>query len=257
MKAKVVLAIWVALVMMGLAGSTLISADAPPISLWYETDEIAGTYTDLTLQRDFAPGGSKYLANGDFHAWDDDAPAGWTLYRAERGGHDVHWSRVVWGNASGAADYALSLLVRDSHRYYGGAYGAACVGLDVPKEGDYWVTLHTTAWGSESIPYNSVAWYAITRYYRPWYIEESDWRELYAEPLSCRNSAGQCGFTARRELVHIVPGDTLCLQAGMKFREYNAWTVWVWDDITVVATDSGATGFVEEGTVKWKAGVAR
>jgi hypothetical protein len=33
----------------------------------------------------------------------------------------------------------------------------------------------------------------------------------------------------------------------MKFREYNAWTLWVWDDISVTAAGNGAPGFVDEG----------
>ncbi len=239
-----------------LSGAAGVRAEGPPISLWYDTAQVSGEYTDLTLSRDFAAG-TGHVANGDFHAWGKYGPTDWTLYTAERGGHDVRWAKVRWGGPPESPDYALSLLVRDSHRYYGGAYGAVCTELDVPREGDYWVTLHTTAWGSETIPYNSVAWYAITKYYRPWYVPDSAWRELYADPLSCRNAAGQCEFTARRELVHIVPGDTLCLQAGMKFREYNAWTLWVWDDISVTAAGNGAPGFVDEGSVQWTPAAAR
>lgn len=251
-------ALVIALLLLGMCvfGVTGARAEGPPINLWYDLDQITGEYTDLTLSRDFAAG-TGYVDNGDFDTWGKYGPTDWTLYTAQRGGHDVRWAKVRWGGSPEAPDYALSLLVRDSHRYYNGAYGAACTELNVPREGDYWVTIHTTAWGSETIPYNSVAWYAITQYYRPWYVPESAWRELYADPLSCRNGAEQCGFTARRELVHIAPGDTLCLQAGMKFREYNAWTLWVWDDIAVAAATDGASGFVNEGSVTWTAGIAR
>jgi hypothetical protein len=139
-----------------LSGAAGVRAEGPPISLWYDTAQVSGEYTDLTLSRDFAAG-TGHVANGDFHAWGKYGPTDWTLYTAERGGHDVRWAKVRWGGPPESPDYALSLLVRDSHRYYGGAYGAVCTELDVPREGDYWVTLHTTAWDRRLSP--TTAWH--------------------------------------------------------------------------------------------------
>ena len=241
-------------------------ADAPPGQTtrhYKPSNSTEATYQDISAQRDFIhqAGGATYVLNGAFDDWSDGLPVDWKLYSHAPKGHELRWSKVDLSNGGSGEDqnYALGLFIRNVHRRRDPAFGAACVKLNVLNKGDYWVTIHTAAWGNENIPYNSMAWYAISTSKNPQDIGASTWRELYPNPHSCRNSETRCDFLARKEVVHIAPKSYLCLQAGLKFDEYNAWTMWIWDDISITDLSSplGESGFLDDGDVEWQPSAIR
>ena len=119
--------------------------------------------------------------------------------------------------------------------------------------GTYWIQVHVTAWQHNvKSPYNSVAWYGFGT--SDDYSSVSEWRELFPDTFACDN-AGICNYLARKESVHINPGDYFHLRMGMKFPDHNAWTTFVVDDISVSDFSDGTkvdvTGFLDEGDIKW------
>jgi len=256
-KRQVILAaMWVFVSMVSVRA---VQAGTPPGEGFYfrKAWDLDGLYADIAVERPFAnldPDGA-YIQNGAFDMWPaDELPTGWTLYSYERVGKELHWAQVDLSMADGQPNYALGLFVRNIHRRYAPIYGAACTLLNVSIADDYWVSVHTSAWGIETIPYNSVAWYAITTSKNPRDVEFFEWRELSADLLSCRNGDEKCAFVARKETVYIEPNSYLCVRAGMKFREYNAWTMWVWDDISITDATGGygVNNFIAAGTLTWK-----
>jgi hypothetical protein len=136
-------------------------------------------------------------------------------------------------------------------------YGITYSPLSVSRAGDYWVVVHATAWGQgdEAVRHNSEAWYAIYPTSDPTAVPESAWRELYPDSRVCVNGAGFCNILARKETVHIEPGSYIFLRGEMKFTDWQAWTVFGWDDIAIWdmegTTLHGPDSWVDDGDVTW------
>jgi len=197
--------------------------------------------------------------NGDFSAWEDDGnPLGWKLYTKNPGRGEVRWVRVDLANSAaqneGRHNYALGLFVRSIQRRKSApGYGVARTRLNNNKAGYYWVTVHITAWGTKRTPYNSVAWYA-TSPDREWQdLPDSAWRELYPDELVCANDAERCAYLSRQETVYLEPKSYLFLKGEMKYPVWQAWTVWVWDDVSVVELSQPEflSGWIADGVVTW------
>ncbi|RMF30188.1 MAG: hypothetical protein D6759_12410 [Chloroflexi bacterium] len=218
-------------------------------------------YKDTKADLDFVggvgtAGGASYVRNGAFDEWMADAPKYWTLETTAPTGSEVHWAKADYADPNarneGRHNYALALFVRNTAAA-APAYGIAHTELGVSKGGYYWVTVHVTAWGANRTPYNSVAWYAIYPTGDPGKVPESAWRELYPDTEVCANKMEQCNHLARKETVYIEPGSHLFLKGAMKFPVFQAWTVWAWDDISVLdlTQPESMSGWIAEGVVTW------
>jgi hypothetical protein len=213
-----------------------------------ETSEITGSATRNNA--------ANYVRNGDFEEWQADNPSYWSLSTRERG-REIRWEKVDLADSNARSNdghnYALGLFIRSNNKRKRSTYGTARTKLDINTRGPYQVTVHTTAWGKNQLPYNFVAWYAIYPTKNAADVPSSAWRELYPNALVCDNESERCPFVARQETVVIEPGSYLFLRGMLKFREWQAWAMWVWDDISVVgaAQQGPADASRQESHASW------
>jgi hypothetical protein len=258
MKVRLVYALMLAVALCAvMAGPAL--ADAPVV-----------TYDDTEATTDFvhkAGVGGEYVRNGAFDDWaeSDGMPIGWKQYVYNPAG-EIHWAKMDYADprasAAGNPNYALGLFVHSTGTEAPG-YGITYSPLAVSQAGDYWVVVHATAWGQydDAVRHNSEAWYAIYPTDDPTAVPESAWRELYPDSHVCENHSGFCNNLARKEVVHIEPGSYIFLRGEMKFPDWQAWTVFGWDDIAIWDLE-GTTlhtpdSWVDDGDVTWDPQVTR
>lgn len=173
--------------------------------------------------------------------WRDNT-AGWTAGRL----HEV--DLALPANPDGINN-AMGWFIQHSGAKEGGYYAGAYQQLTrIPTPGLYYVSISTTAFSDgKTGPYNSVAWYAISDSANP--AEVTDWRELFADQFVCDNGDGICNYVGRDETVTINPGQYFHLKVGRKFPEFLGWTMFIIDDISIVAADGTAT--TENGFFNW------
>ncbi len=128
--------------------------------------------------------------------------------------------------------------------YYAGAYQQL---TRIPVAGLYYVSVSATAFSDgKTGPYNSMAWYSIGE--SPTAASVTDWRELFADQFVCDNCRhASATSSVSDETVTIKPGQYFHVaMVGRKFPEFFGWTMFVIDDITIVAADgtlNTANGF--------------
>ncbi len=132
---------------------------------------------------------------------------------------------------------AMGWFIQHSGAKEGGYYAGAVQQLTrIPVEGLYYVSISVTAFeDGKTGPYNSMAWYAISD--SPNASEVTDWRELYPDQYVCSNGDAVCNYVGRDETVPIKPGQYFHVMVGRKFPEFFGWTMFVIDDISIVAAD--------------------
>jgi hypothetical protein len=106
----------------------------------------------------------------------------------------------------------------------------------IPAPGYYFVSLSEAIWDSGEIPYNSIAWYAISAEADPANVPAADWREMDPYPWQCQ-AGSACNYAGRDETLWIEPGYTFHIRVMVKFPQFNTWAFFLIDDITVVAAD--------------------
>lgn len=210
------------------------------------------------------------ISNGDFSLWSGGKPEFWEVWAnpSETGWETAHLAQEDLAILSSAdVNYGMGMFVRNiggNGPYYVGASQK----LDqIPEAGNYWVTIHGTMFGDYEFfdafnvrftesAYNSVAWYGIGDSDDPTSVTE--WRELQFTPWSggtipCHNEDSKCVYVARSETVEIAPNQYFHIKAGHKFGHFNYWTLFTFDDISIVAADdSGLTdGRRTDGTIYW------
>ncbi len=171
-----------------------------------------------------------------------DTTAGWTAGRLHE------FDLALPANPDGINN-AMGWFIQHSGASSGGYYAGAHQQLTrIPASGLYYVSVSLTAFeDGKTGPYNSVAWYAISDEENPALVTE--WKELYPDQYVCDNGAGRCNYVGRDETVSINPGQHFHVQVGRKFPEFFGWTMFVIDDISIVAAD-GTTG-TENGFFNW------
>ncbi|HEY1409412.1 MAG TPA: hypothetical protein VF434_10735 [Promineifilum sp.] len=194
------------------------------------------------------------IENGDFTEWGTalgpsdpwtfwrDTTAGWTAGRLHE------FDLALPANPDGINN-AMGWFIQHSGAKSGGYYAGAYQQLnEIPVSGLYYVSVSTTAFSDgKTGPYNSVAWYAISDSSDPSGV--TDWRELFPDTLVCANSAGVCNYVGRDETVNINPGQYFHLMVGRKFPEFFGWTMFIIDDISIVAADG--TLNTDNGFYNW------
>jgi hypothetical protein len=226
------------------------SAFAELVVTYSSTDD---TYSEYSPDRD-RDASASLIDNGDFTTWGTalgpsdpwvfwrDTTAGWTAGRL----HEV--DLALPANPDGINN-AMGWFVQHSGAPEGGYYAGAHQQLNrIPSAGLYYVTVSLTAFeGGNTGPYNSVAWYAISNEENPSLVTE--WKELYPDQFVCDNLAERCNYVGRDETVSIAPGQHFHVMVGRKFPEFFGWTMFIIDDISIVAAD-GTTG-TENGFFNW------
>lgn len=194
------------------------------------------------------------IDNGAFTTWGTTlGPSDpWTFWRDDKAGWTAgrlhEFSLALPANPEGINN-AMGWFIQHSGAKEGGYYAGAYQQLTrIPVEGLYYVSVSTTAFeDGRTGPYNSVAWYAISDEMNPGLV--TDWRELYPDQFVCANGDGVCNYVGRDETVTIKPGQYFHLMVGRKFPEFFGWTMFVIDDISIVAADG--TLNTENGFFNW------
>jgi len=226
------------------------SAFAELVVTYTSTDD---TYSEITTARD-KDASASLIDNGDFTVWGTslgpsdpwvfwrDNKAGWTAGRL----HEV--DLALPANPEGINN-AMGWFIQHSGAPEGGYYAGAHQQLNrIPATGLYYVSVSLTAFeGGNTGPYNSVAWYAISNEENPALVTE--WKELFPDQFVCDNQAEVCNYVGRDETVSISPGQYFHVQVGRKFPEFFGWTMFIVDDISIVAAD-GTTG-TTNGFYNW------
>jgi hypothetical protein len=250
-KARVTVAVVVGLfVILMVAGTAL--AEHIEFVDYNDTGEVAaGDFIDGYW---FAPdevGTGSLIRNGDFSAWTDGVPDNWTVWANDKDGwENAHVARTDLALTPDGENDGLSLFVRNiggSGSFYAGAHQA----LDGVADGYYWVNTHGASWGEKLTDYNALAWYGIGSSDDPSSVTE--WRTLDPFTTPCHNNWGLCEYIGRYETIHISEGSYFHLMAGHKFPVYNAWTVFLFDDISIVPADGTLVedGYWVDGLVGW------
>lgn len=226
------------------------SAFAELVVTYSSTDD---TYSEITTAND-KDATASLIDNGDFTTWGTtlgpsdpwvfwrDNKSGWTAGRL----HEV--DLALPANPEGINN-AMGWFIQHSGAPEGGYYAGAHQQLNrIPAPGLYYVSISLTAFeGGNTGPYNSVAWYAISDEENPSMV--TDWKELYSDQFVCDNLAEVCNYVGRDETVSISPGQYFHVQVGRKFPEFFGWTMFIIDDISIVAAD-GTTG-TANGFYNW------
>lgn len=190
---------------------------------------------------------SSVIDNGAFTQWGQvlNSPAEpWTFWRDNTAGWTAgrlhEFDLALPANPDGS-NPAMGWFIQHSGAKSGGYYAGAWQQLNrIPAPGLYFLSIGVSAFeDGKTGPYNSVAWYGIGDSSNP--AEITDWRELYPDRYVCDNGDGVCAYVGRDETVHINPGQYFHIKVGRKFPEFFGWTMFVIDDISIVAAD-GTTG---------------
>lgn len=231
------------------------SAFAELVVTYSSTDDTWSEYTiQDTPEREAEAATNSLIDNGAFTKWGTtlgpsdpwtfwrDTTAGWTAGRL----HEV--DLALPANPDGINN-AMGWFIQHSGAKEGGYYAGAYQQLTrIPAAGLYYVSVSTTAFSDgKTGPYNSVAWYAISDSANP--AEVNDWRELFPDQFVCPNGDGVCNYVGRDETVQINPNQYFHLMVGRKFPEFLGWTMFIIDDISIVAADG--TPNTENGFYNW------
>ena len=218
-------------------------AFAELVVTYTSSDDMWSEYTiQDTPERIADAEASSLITNGAFTQWGTtlgpadpwvfwrDTTAGWTAGRL----HEV--DLALPANPEGINN-AMGWFIQHSGAKEGGYYAGAAQQLTrIPVEGLYYVSISVTAFeGGNTGPYNSMAWYAISD--SPTAAGVTDWRELYPDQFVCSNGDAVCNYVGRDETVTIKPGQYFHVMVGRKFPEFFGWTMFVIDDISIVAAD--------------------
>lgn len=219
------------------------SAFAGLVVTYTSSDDMRSEYNiEDTPARTADAEASSLIDNGAFTQWGTtlgpadpwvfwrDNTAGWTAGRL----HEV--DLALPANPEGINN-AMGWFIQHSGAKEGGYYAGAVQQLTrIPVEGLYYVSISLTAFeGGNTGPYNSMAWYSISD--SPNAAEVTDWRELYPDQFVCTNGDAVCNYVGRDETVTIKPGQYFHVMVGRKFPEFFGWTMFVIDDISIVAAD--------------------
>ncbi len=220
-----------------------VSAFAELVVTYTSSDDMWSEYTiQDTPARVADAEASSLIDNGAFTQWGTtlgpadpwtfwrDTTAGWTAGRLQE------VDLALPANPEGINN-AMGWFIQHSGAKEGGYYAGAVQQLNrIPVEGLYYVSISVTAFeGGNTGPYNSMAWYAISD--SPTAAGVTDWRELYPDQFVCSNGDAVCNYVGRDETVTIKPGQYFHVMVGRKFPEFFGWTMFVIDDISIVAAD--------------------
>jgi hypothetical protein len=206
--------------------------------------------------------GVPLILNGAFDLWTGNTPDYWNVWAQSKAGWEtVHMGPADLARSADGSNNALSFFIRHTGGdggFYSGVYQQM---NNIPVSGYYFISVSEAIWYNddrETAEFNSVAWYAITKSADP-FEDTAAWRELDPYAIQCVNSFEVCNYAGRDETVWIDPGDYFHLIVAQKFPVFNASTVFVIDDVSVVPADgttdqlNGYYDWVDESRadVKW------
>ena len=201
-----------------------------------------------------------YVVNGDFNAWSADSawiaeagvecdndsgnsPDYWCVWGQDKAGWEwAHLSQTDLAEGSleeKGESYGMRLFLRHQGNGKGSFYAGAWQPLTtVTEAGYYFINVSESIWFNNdrgTANYNSVAWYTISDTNDPW--DSDDWRELDPYTVQCPNSWEVCEYAGRDETIWVEPGQFLHLIVAHKFPVFNASTVFLLDDVSMIAAN--------------------
>ena len=192
-----------------------------------------------------------YVNNGDFNEWSD-AGFVWDTWGTAPSGWTVTGAKVDLSEGGDGMSYGMGFTISSDHGAAGGAYAGIVQQLnDVPAAGTYFVNVSVTSWATDagSMPYNNVAWYAISDSAEASGVAADEWKELYPDVYVCENGNGVCNYVGRDEMVTVEPGQYFHVKVGRKFAGQGA-TTFVIDDISLFTDDKTSPN---NGFYNWRA----
>ena len=205
-------------------------------------------------------GGDSLIRNGDFSLWKDGFPEFWDIWGESKSGwEDAHLAQMDYAKPnSDHENPAMGLFIRNVGGSGSYSAGASNHLEAITKSGYYWVTVHVTAW-SEFVngAYTSVAWYGIGSSSDASSV--SEWRELYPDLGACPNGQEFCNHLGRYETLWIDAGSYLHIKVSHKFPEFNCWTVFGFDDVSIVPAEGSVIddGWIADAVITWDEHAAR
>jgi len=189
-----------------------------------------------------------YIDNGDFNGWGDEFV--WNSWADSAAGWEVRGAKTDLSEGGEGISYGMGFFIRNTGGSDGAYAGLVQEMVNIPASGQYFVNVSATAfWDVATGPYNSVAWYAISDSATASGVMADEWKELYSDTTVCENKFGNCTYVGRDEMVSINPGQYFHVKVGQKFPIYQANTVFIIDDISVVAENTEMTN--ENGFYNW------
>lgn len=195
---------------------------------------------------------TSYILNGAFDDWTGGFPDNWTVWADDKSGWEAaHLAQTDLSFGGDGTNDGLGLFIRHtggSGSYHAGAYQK----LDlIPEAGYYFVNVSETIWyGVDTVPYNSVAWYAISDSESPSGVAADEWKELDPYTIQCPNDWELCDYAGRDETVWVEPGQYFHLKVAQKFPVMNSWTTFVIDDISIAPLEEDPEN-QENGFYDW------
>lgn len=228
------------------------------IGLVFVGSALAETYVtyDDTASKFDTPAGIdpvSLIRNGAFDNWENSVPKDWSpWWDSKAGWEDAHIAMADMAYPAGnkvGDNPALGFFIRHTGGT-GGYYAGAQQKLNqITEDGYYFVQISETIWYDVSTgPYNSVAWYAISTESDP--ANVTNWHELDPYTIQCPNALEHCTYEGRDETVYIEKDSYFHLKVGQKFPVFGAETVFIIDDISIVAADGTDTQY--NGFYMWQ-----
>lgn len=195
-----------------------------------------------------------FIRNGDFNswtgAWDGPEDCGlvvsdhWCGWGDVKGGWEAHMgpANMIWpwqDVQNAGTSMGLGLFIRHAGNGSGGYYAGVYQPLNIPAADYYFINISESIWYNDdrgTAAYNSIAWYAISDTTSPY--DASEWRELDPYTIQCPNSYEICDYAGRDETIWLEPGQYLHLIVGHKFPVFNASTVFILDDVSLVSANA-------------------
>ena len=250
LRIAVLLALLMGLLVVGSAFAQVIAVDYDDTASDQYIPQVADEPSSLIMNGDFNSwsGGSEWIAETGVDCANDsgNSPDYWCVWgQGKAGWEDAHLAKtdLALGPAEDKGDsWGMGIFIRHQGNGSGSYYAGAWQPLAVETAGYYFINISETIWWNVdryTTYYNSVAWYAITDSDDP--MEDMGaWKELDPYKVQCPNDWEYCNYAGRDETVWVDPGQYLHLIVAHKFPVFNASSVFLLDDVSLVAADDNA-----------------
>ncbi len=260
-------------------GSLLLSITAwagplPPANKLVETP--AGELVPVT--------GIWYLRNGAFdEPWDGDVPQSWQVYPGDADAYGP-LDFLNPGPTSDVVDNAFVFQIVNNE-VKGGHDAYLYQEITLPQ-GDYWINVHSTIYGTgtgirrlggDEAPdaYTYMAYYALVPradvvrdgVFEPAMVSEDDWKELWPWSTVCServrgwetiDEVRECDYVKRAETVSVAGGAyVFILRAELKWPNWRAFAFYIFDDLQIISAtpfkdnwNACVTSFCLEGLIR-------
>ncbi len=225
--------------------------DAPSDAMDAAVELAAATSPGAPFGGPVPAAGRWYLLNGAFDDdWNSSTPMFWKVHAGDADSYGSF--EYVNNDATGAVvdrGFAFTIINNEVTSFHN-AYLYQEITL---PQGDYWIDLHSSIYGHDSLgsmSYAYMTYYALVPKavamvdgaFTPGAISEDTWRELWLRSYACaeetkgfRWSPGACIYQKRAETVSVAGGEyVFVLRAELKWPDWQAFAHYVFDDVQII-----------------------